>query len=143
VAPTPPPTPPPPPLLHFFEKLHFLFVYKISPMLYLSYMKKVTRFLITMLIVLLANSMPIRSSQALAITIHPKTSVSMLTPTPNPGILPTQMEATATIDPASIGDTSGVIAIGMLIVFIILLGIIWGSRGLKLEPHKVKKTRIK
>jgi hypothetical protein len=131
------------PLLHFFEKLHFLFVYKISPMLYLSYMKKVTRFLITMLIVLLANSMPIRSSQALAITIHPKTSVSMLTPTPNPGILPTQMEATATIDPASIGDTSGVIAIGMLIVFIILLGIIWGSRGLKLEHHKVKKTRIK
>jgi len=34
---------------------------------------------------------------------------------------------TSTIDPDTIGDTSGVIVVGIIIVFIILAGIIWGG----------------
>ena len=33
----------------------------------------------------------------------------------------------ATIDPDTIGDTSGVIVVGIIIVLIILVGIIWGG----------------
>ena len=56
-------------------------------------------------------------------------------------ILPVQSELTATslptsisppvptptINPESIGDTSGVISFGMIIVFVIIAGVIWGS----------------
>jgi len=34
---------------------------------------------------------------------------------------------TSTINPDTIGDTSGVIVVGIIIVFIILAGIIWGG----------------
>lgn len=49
--------------------------------------------------------------------------------------IPTQIviESTATVDPASIGDTSGVISIGMIVVIIILAGVLWGSLNLRRE----------
>ena len=50
---------------------------------------------------------------------------SEITTTPTSAtIFPT---TTATISPDSIGDTSGVISLGMVIVFIIVAGVIWGS----------------
>ena len=55
--------------------------------------------------------------------------VSSLTPSP----VQTAILATSTVDPTSIGDTSGVIAIGLIVVFIILAGVVWGSLELYQE----------
>jgi len=65
------------------------------------------------------------------------TPITALTPTPTPMII----EATATVDPASIGDTSGVIAIGIIVVFIVLAGVGWGSFELRQESLKNRKTK--
>lgn len=65
------------------------------------------------------------------------TTITALDPTP----LPTLFEATATVDPASIGDTSGVIAIGMIVVFIILAGVVWGTLGLRQESSRNKQPK--
>jgi prepilin signal peptidase PulO-like enzyme (type II secretory pathway) len=58
--------------------------------------------------------------------------VSSLTPSP----VQTAILATSTVDPASIGDTSGVIAIGLIVVFIILAGVVWGSLELYQESKR-------
>jgi hypothetical protein len=68
-------------------------------------------------------------------------TISALTPTPLPVPIQTSLEATATVDPASIGDTSGVIAIGMIVVFIILAGIVWGSLELRQESRKTRQPK--
>lgn len=57
--------------------------------------------------------------------------------TPLPVTLTPIPVATATVDPASIGDTSGVLVFGMIVVFIILVGILWGSYEFHLESRKV------
>lgn len=57
---------------------------------------------------------------------------SDLTATPVPAIL----EPTPTVDPATIGDTSGVIALGMIVVIIILAGVLIGSQKLRQETMK-------
>ena len=48
-------------------------------------------------------------------------------PTTTPLTTTNTIAPTATIDPDTIGDTSGVIVVGIIIVFIILAGIIWGG----------------
>ena len=58
--------------------------------------------------------------------------VSSLTPSP----VQTAILATSTVDPTSIGDTSGVIAIGLIVVFIILAGVVWGSLELYQESKR-------
>ncbi|HBG74062.1 MAG: hypothetical protein A2X25_08310 [Chloroflexi bacterium GWB2_49_20] len=64
-----------------------------------------------------------------------------LNPTPLPNVIQTSLEATATVDPASIGDTSGVIAFGIILVFIILAGILWGILELRQESYKTRQTK--
>jgi cbb3-type cytochrome oxidase subunit 3 len=66
-----------------------------------------------------------------------ETPISSLTPTPTPQLI----EATATVDPESIGDTSGVIAIGTIVVFIILAGVVWGTLELRQEALKSKPPK--
>jgi len=66
-----------------------------------------------------------------------KTTITALDPTP----LPMVFEATATVDPASIGDTSGVIAIGLIVVFIILAGVVWGTLELRQESLRNNQTK--
>lgn len=58
--------------------------------------------------------------------------ISSLTPSP----IQTAILATSTVDPTSIGDTSGVIAIGLIVVFIILAGVVWGSLELYQESKR-------
>ncbi len=65
------------------------------------------------------------------------TTFTALDPTP----IPLLFAATATVDPASIGDTSGVIAIGMIVVFIILAGVIWGTLELRQESSRNKQPK--
>lgn len=67
------------------------------------------------------------------------TTHSSFDTTPIPTLI--LVEATATVDPATIGDTSGVIAIGMIVVFIILAGVLWGS--LELRQEIVKNSQSK
>jgi cytochrome bd-type quinol oxidase subunit 2 len=64
-----------------------------------------------------------------------------LTSTPWPTVLEETLEATATVDPASIGDTSGVIAIGMIVVFIILMGVLWGSYEFRQESRTTRHLK--
>ena len=56
--------------------------------------------------------------------------------TPPPVTLAPTLGATATVDPASIGDTSGVMAFGMIVVFIILVGVLWGSYEFRMDTKK-------
>ena len=67
------------------------------------------------------------------------TTITALDTTPVPAQI--SIEATATVDPASIGNTSGVIAIGIIVVFIILAGVIWGSLEIRRESLKNSKPR--
>jgi len=64
-----------------------------------------------------------------------------LNPTPMPATLLPIPKPTATIDPTSIGDTSGVIVIGLLVVFVILSGVLWGSYELKMEIRKSRTPK--
>jgi hypothetical protein len=66
-------------------------------------------------------------------------TLSALSPTPMPAA--TIVEATATVDPASIGDTSGVIVIGMFVVIIILAGVLWGSLDLRQKSLKTRQPK--
>lgn len=65
------------------------------------------------------------------------TTTTPLTPTPTPQ----HIEATATVDPESIGDTSGVIAIGTIVVFIILAGVVWGTLESRQESLKSRPPK--
>ena len=68
-------------------------------------------------------------------------SMTFTTLDPTPVSTQTIIAVTATVDPARIGDTSGVIAIGMIVVFIILAGVLWGS--LELRQESVKNSQPK
>lgn len=98
----------------------------------MKHLKSKNIFLIIVLgLVLFSTSL---TGNVFASTNTPITSF-ILTPSP------TGIEATATVDPATIGDTSGVIAIGMIIVFIILAGIAWGSLELRQDSSKNRQSK--
>ena len=66
---------------------------------------------------------------------------SVLNPTPLPEFIQSTAGPTATIDPASIGDTSGVIALGMIVVLVILVGVLWGSHEFRMETRKNRSPK--
>jgi len=68
-------------------------------------------------------------------------SAATLISTPRLATLPATPGPTATVDPATIGDTSGVIAFGMIVVFIILVGVLWGSYEFRMEAKKNRTPR--
>jgi hypothetical protein len=112
---------------------------KYPPMLYLGYMKIIT-ILATFFIVLIFSALSLSdSNHVLADSVFSMPPVVEMTSTPMPNVINISMEATATVDPASIGDTSGVIAIGMIVVLIILVGVLWGSREINMGTHKTKE----
>lgn len=69
------------------------------------------------------------------------TSATALNPTPLPVTLQPSPGPTATIDPASIGDTSGVIAIVIIVVVVILVGVLWGSHEFRMEAQKTRAPK--
>jgi hypothetical protein len=69
------------------------------------------------------------------------TSVTALNSTPLPVTLQPSPGPTATIDPASIGDTSGVIVIVIVVVIVIIVGVLWGSREFRMEAQKTRAPK--
>jgi hypothetical protein len=69
------------------------------------------------------------------------TSATALNPTPLPVTLQPSPGPTATIDPASIGDTSGVIAIVIIVVVVILVGVLWGNQEFRMEAQKTRTPK--
>lgn|GEM_PF-1559002 len=112
-------------------------------MLYLNLPMKrmIINFFLIVFILGLIFSNPDRSGIVFAST--GTTSTPMLSsPTPMlPSSTPQLIEPTATVDPESIGDTSGVIAIGTIVVFIILAGVIWGTLELRQDSIKNKPPK--
>ena len=66
---------------------------------------------------------------------------SVLNPTPLPELIQSTAAPTPTIAPASIGDTSGVIALGILVVLVILVGVLWGSHEFRMETRKNRSPK--
>ena len=54
---------------------------------------------------------------------------------------PLSFTPSPTLDPASIGDTSGVIAFGVIIVVVILIGVLWGTREWRQASSDHKPTQ--
>ncbi|MFC2065447.1 hypothetical protein ACFLXB_10170 [Chloroflexota bacterium] len=83
-----------------------------------TYAKTLSTILLTVGIVLSIFSLSRIVSASPAPFEHIEASAQTITITPTP---------IATIDPDTIGDTSGVIVVGIIIVLIIIVGIIWGG----------------
>jgi len=109
-------------------------------MIYLNLMKKklinnqISKILITVLFFM--SIFIFNWDHAYASILHPLSMNVLQNPTPLPQMPTSVIQPTATVDAASIGDTSGVITMGMIMVIIIIAGILWGSREYKMEIKK-------
>jgi hypothetical protein len=102
-------------------------------------MKLSTR--IVILLVLTIGLILAGTDNSLVVDALQVTSATALIPTPLPATLQPSPGSTATIDPTSIGDTSGVIALVIIVVVVILLGVIWGSHEFRMEAQKTRAPK--
>jgi len=84
--------------------------------------------------------MVLLSLLSLSTVVSAKQATSHLfEPTISPSIESTLPIPTPTIDPSMIGDTTGVIVVGLIIVLVILIGVIWGGVAYQRESNKDNK----
>jgi hypothetical protein len=109
-----------------------------SAMIYLEQMKFLSGiFFFTLLFAGIAYP----GGNAIRVLQAAQDSNSILTPTPGSSTLQTPRETTTPDVSTSIGDTSGVVAIGMIVVVIILAGVLWGVLDLKSESRKNRQEK--